>query len=54
MLVFSLVFLALPLLVLLGVALAGGGLLLAFLAILLLVTGFVIGLPMFAPDGRRA
>lgn len=50
MLLFSLVFLVLPLVVLLAVWAAGLGLGIAFLAIALLVTGFAIGLPMFSRD----
>ena len=47
MLIFALVFLVLPLLTLLAVWLLDAGLTLAILAIVLLLTGFAIGVPMF-------
>lgn len=50
LLVFSLLFLALPILILLGVWVTGAGLGLAFVGLVLLLTGFLVALPMFDAD----
>lgn len=50
MLVFTLLFLAVPLLVLLAVWLTGAGLGIAMLGLVLIMTGFLVAIPMFEAD----